>query len=428
MKIRSVIGALAFTMVVNGVAMAQSESILVSDKDTLSYKYTPIEAAVSQPSAQAEVASESVVSDTTTVKKRRNVFRRVIDYFAESSVDKSFEKKMDFTFILGPSYSNSTSLSIGAMAAGLYRIDKENRALPPSTVSVFAHVSITGLYRVGIDGICIFKDDRNRLLYNASFGSQPTYFWGLGYVAATTNQATSYLSNKYHVEAIYLHRLFKNAYAGAKAEFTYAYCGGAIKPMVLEYLNGRSTSSAMTGFSLLLEYDSRDFIPNAYKGVYFSLQGMIRPKGLGSNSHTSWAVKANVAYYQKLWKDAVLAMDLYGEFNSKDTPWWYYAQMGGRQRMRGYYEGRFSDLNAIMFQAELRQRVWRRIGITVWGGAGNAFAAFDRFHWDRTMPNYGIGARWEFKKRVNIRFDYGFGSKVQGKLMQGFLISINEAF
>ena len=103
MKIRSVIGALAFTMVVNGVAMAQSESILVSDKDTLSYKYTPIEAAVSQPSAQAEVASESIVSDTTTVKKRKNVFRRVIDYFAESSVDKSFEKKMDFTFILGPS-------------------------------------------------------------------------------------------------------------------------------------------------------------------------------------------------------------------------------------------------------------------------------------------------------------------------------------
>ena len=398
---------------------AQNDSILVSDKDTLSYRYTPI--------ASSVVSVEN--ADTLhTTKKRKGVFRTIIDYFAESSIDKSFEKKLDFTFILGPSYSNSTSLSLGGMAAGLYRIDKENRSLPPSTVSLFANVSITGLYKIGIEGITIFKDDRNRLLYTASFGSQPTDFWGLGYVAATTNRATSYLANRQYIDAIYLHRIFKNAYAGVKAEFTYAYCGKSPNELMRQYLAEQPFSCASTGLSLLFEYDSRDFIPNAYKGVYVSLAAMIRPRFLSSTDHTTWNVKANVAYYQKLWKDAVLALDLYGEFNGQNTPWWFYAQMGGRQRMRGYYEGRFSDLNAIMFQAELRQRVWRRIGLTAWCGAGNTFASFNRFHWDRTMPNYGIGARWEFKKRVNIRFDYGFGSKVQGKLIQGFLISINEAF
>ena len=96
--------------------------------------------------------------------------------------------------------------------------------------------------------------------------------------------------------------------------------------------------------------------------------------------------------------------------------------------MRGYYEGRFTDLNVVMAQVEIRQRIWRRIGMTVWGGAGNVFPSFESFDWGQTMPNYGLGFRWEFKNRVNVRFDFGMGRKVQGKMINGFLMSINEAF
>lgn len=76
-------------------------------------------------------------------------------------------------------------------------------------------------------------------------------------------------------------------------------------------------------------------------------------------------------------------------------------------------------------QIELRQRIWRRIGCVVWGGAGNIFSerTDDRFDWAHTLPNYGIGLRWELKKRVNVRVDYGFGRKTSG-----FLLNINEAF
>ena len=74
-------------------------------------------------------------------------------------------------------------------------------------------------------------------------------------------------------------------------------------------------------------------------------------------------------------------------------------------------------------QVELRQNIWRRIGCVVWGGAGNVFPSFEKFKWGYTLPNYGIGLRWEFKKRINIRVDYGFG-----KHTSGFLFNINEAF
>jgi outer membrane protein assembly factor BamA len=103
--------------------------------------------------------------------------------------------------------------------------------------------------------------------------------------------------------------------------------------------------------------------------------------------------------------------------------------MGGSSRMRGFYDGRFNDRNMITFQAELRQNIWRRIGATVWGGAGNVFESFDTFRWNQTLPNYGIGLRWEFKKRVNIRIDYGFGRKDNfGRMIHSFMFQINEAF
>ena len=91
--------------------------------------------------------------------------------------------------------------------------------------------------------------------------------------------------------------------------------------------------------------------------------------------------------------------------------------------MRGYYQGRYTDNDMITVQVELRQRIWRRIGCAVWGGAGNVFPSLGRFDWSQTLPNYGAGFRWELKKRVNVHLDYGFGKKTSG-----FLLNINEAF
>jgi hypothetical protein len=42
---------------------------------------------------------------------------------------------------------------------------------------------------------------------------------------------------------------------------------------------------------------------------------------------------------------------------------------------------------------------------------------------ERFLPSYGIGARWEMKRRVNIRFDFGFTRN-----KPGFCFNIGEAF
>ena len=117
-----------------------------------------------------------------------------------------------------------------------------------------------------------------------------------------------------------------------------------------------------------------------------------------------------------------LAGELKGMFNFGNPSWAMMAELGGSNSMRGYYEGRYRDKHSMSVQVELRQHVWRRNGITVWAGAGNVF--HDSRTFKKILPNFGIGYRWEFKKRVNVRLDLGFGKSGQN----GFIFNINEAF
>lgn len=441
MSSKRVIVAL-ITLLSISTATAQTDSIFVSGRDSIPYKYTPITTDSNKDTASTEATDKaSIEADTLNGKKpkKMNFFRRFYRYFAESATDKTFEKRFDVTFIGGPSYSESASLGLGLYAAGLYRIDRSNRKIAPSNVSLYFNITIIGRYTIGIEGNNIFKDDKHRLTYDIGFRSQPSYFWGLGYNAAMGNRPVEYRCDKQQIRLTYLYRIFKNAFIGAQINFDnlYSATGRNIPELMRGYLNERQgvgidnvrTDYLSTALSLSLEYDSRDFIPNPSRGIYISLSESIRPKGLGDVGKTMWSTKVIVDYYKKLWKGCVLALDLYGEFNSKGTPWVFYAKMGGSSRMRGFYDGRFNDRNMITFQAELRQNIWRRIGATVWGGAGNVFQSFDTFRWDQTMPNYGIGLRWEFKKRVNIRIDYGFGMKDNyGRMIHSFMFQINEAF
>ena len=100
------------------------------------------------------------------------------------------------------------------------------------------------------------------------------------------------------------------------------------------------------------------------------------------------------------------------------------ALLGSSNSMRGYIEGRYRDKHKVEAQVELRQHVWKRNGVVVWAGFGTVFNKFSALRFDRLLPNFGLGYRWEFKKDVNVRLDYGFGKSGQ----KGFMFNINEAF
>lgn len=176
------------------------------------------------------------------------------------------------------------------------------------------------------------------------------------------------------------------------------------------------------GAGLILSYDSRDFIPNPYKGTYAKIEYIYYPKFLGSSFQFN-KTELTFRHYQKVWEGGLLAFDLQGVLNNGDVSWNMMAPAGSAYQMRGYYRGQYRDENLVQSQIELRQRVYKRSGAVVWAGAGNIFPKFSAFDWDKTLPTFGVGYRWEFKNRVNVRLDYGIG-----KGQTAFYFNINEAF
>ena len=395
-------------------AMAQKDSILVTGRDTVAYRYTPIE-------------------NTSTKKQSGDGWRKFAKYVADSATDQSFERKVDMAFVPSIYYTPSTSAGLVVMATGMYRLDKKNRNIPASDFSVYATASLTGFYRVGIKGNNIFRNDNQRIVYNAEFYSMPTSFWGVGYDAAMTNGAIKYLASRCIVEGKFLQKITKGLYAGAGIDYNYHFgkFGGKYtsQEALMSRLGGEKINYNATGISLYVEYDTRDVISAPQRGVYIAVQGKVRPKGMSNIGQTVWSGRLVANYYQRLWRGAILAFDLRGELNSKGTPWIYNASIGGLTSMRGYYDGRFNDLCAVTLQAGLRQRIYKGFGAVAWGGAGNVFSTFGSFDWHETLPTDGVGLRYEVKRGLNIRFDYGFGGRDhRGKLIHGAVFSFNEAF
>ena len=91
--------------------------------------------------------------------------------------------------------------------------------------------------------------------------------------------------------------------------------------------------------------------------------------------------------------------------------------------MRGYYSGRYIDNDFASVQAELRQHLFSRLGVAVWGGVGNVFPSIGRFRSRDLLANGGIGLRIEMKHNVNGRIDFGIGRNTCG-----FVFAIGEAF
>ncbi len=363
--------------------------------------------------------AQSGNSSLDTIPPKVNFIQKVLNYFDDSN-ELNNNKKFDFGIIGGPHYSSTTKLGLGIAASGSYRTRRDS-ITRLSQVSLYGDATTAGYLLIGIKGNNYFPDNAFRIDYDFFLYTFPGDFWGIGYENGNDDSnKSSYDRLETSLRADWLARLHPDLYGGLSTGFSWVKGTRFSNPALLE---GEPHEVMNTSVGVTLVYDSRDFIPNAAQGIHLRINQQFFPRFLGNKmAFTRTAFNFNL--YHRAWKGAIIAYDLHGEFNYGDVPWNMLASLGGSSRMRGYYEGRYRDKNLLEAQVELRQHIWRRNGIAVWVGAGNVFPSFRRLDWGDTLPNYGIGYRWEFKNRINVRLDYGFGKNGQS----GFLFNINEAF
>lgn len=374
-----------------------------------------------RPMAAGQTADSLASTDeisADSIKPKRNIIQKIIDYFDDTNKphpDKSF----DISFIGGPYYSSDTKFGIGVVAAGQYRCKGVDSLLPKSSVSLYLKATTSMFFQLGVEGTNIFRGDR-RLHYDVNFSSVKSKFWGIGY---DNNVDDANESN------------YKYLASSAKADFTWRMATGLyLGPLVdFEYVNGRKfgkpwlwqgeddrTFNLGVGFTLV--YDTRDDLNSAYRGVYLRFNQQFNPRFL-LNRYAFSMSELTFSAYKQVWKGGVIAGDFHTRLTYGNTPWGLLSTFGGSDDMRGYYEGRYRDKCSITACVELRQHIWRRNGLVAWIGAGTVFDRFASLRWSKVLPNYGIGYRWEFKQRMNVRLDLGFG-----RHCKGFIFSINEAF
>ena len=191
----------------------------------------------------------------------------------------------------------------------------------------------------------------------------------------------------------------------------------------------------VSGLGPVITYDTRDVLLAAFRGNLLDVSATFNGTGLGSDYRfTRYQVDAR--HFQPVFSEkTILAMQFLGQFHTGDVP---FRELGGlganlggtlynnANLLRGIYEQRFRDRQMIMFQAELRQKLFWRIDGAVFGGVGNVSNYIDKFSLGDTKYAGGAGIRFNFlqRDRVNLRLDYagGTGSK------PGILFAIGEAF
>ena len=358
--------------------------------------------------------------DTMALRAGKSWVNRILDYFNDSNKNKK-HKRFDFSVIGGPHYASDTKFGLGLVAAGLYRTDPNDSILPPSNVSLYGDVSSVGFYMLGVRGNHIAPKGRYRIDYHLYFYSFPADFWGIGYEMGDNDANKSDMKRwQAQAEVSFLFRVADNFYIGPMASYDYVIGKHIERP---ELLQGMDQHTWNVGAGVSLVYDNRDNLTNPHRGIYLNINQMFRPRFMGNDyafSTTAFRFDA----YQRLGKGTVLAEDIGANLNFGNPSWGMMAELGGTHSMRGYYEGRYRDKHSLDATVELRQHVWKRNGIVVWVGAGTIFPKFSALRSKQILPNAGVGYRWEFKKNVKVRLDYGFGKSGRS----GFLFNINEAF
>lgn len=356
-------------------------------------------------------------SDSLDVKGLKKYWQSLF----HGNVDRTFEKKLDMSYVVAPCYTREGGFGIGGAATALYRLDRKDSIMQPSDISLSGSASINGIYAITAKGNNHFKGNKSRLSYRLQFLHKTLDFWGISYDACAVNPMSEYTKRQVKWESDYVYKLTKKLHVGAALNINYTDLSEMAD---ISYLAGQKGSYFFMGMGISVQYDTRDFILNPKRGIYFMAREIFYPDFMSSYHKTIFNTTVVFDTYQKLWQGGVLATDLYGQFYSGQTPWALREELGsGTGRMRGYYAGRYMDCNQIVAQLELRQHIYSRIGCVAWVGGGTVFPSFRKLEFKNILPNYGLGLRIEFKHNVNVRIDYGFG-----KDTAGFVFQFAEAF
>ena len=313
------------------------------------------------------------------------------------------------------SYSSETDWLFGLTKINAFRIGAKNQhdtTFQPSHVTALAYLTLAKQYKVALTADLMFGKDKYNSFTELLFMDFPNFYFGVGDDTELSDQCLVETEN-FSITQMFSYKLTKRWHIGLKYHYNNYYkvdilssdehCTDDIPDLSVN-------EGTQSGIGITINRETRDNRFNARRGSYLFFEYMDYGKWIGSEFNYQSIVLEYRKYYTPL-KWLTLAGQIYTETKIGDNiPVQSLSLMGGDNRMRGIYIGRFRDKSMIEGQIEARFPIFWIFSGVVFTGLGEVAPSYKAYTWEGMKWTYGAGLRMNVNKatRTNIRFDIGF--------------------
>lgn len=184
-----------------------------------------------------------------------------------------------------------------------------------------------------------------------------------------------------------------------------------------------STRGTATGLGTFFRWDTRNNFFYTSDGLYIRGAWMFFGSALGGDFRFSRASFDIRRFIPIGWRH-IIALRGYTQAVEGNAPFQLMPNVGGRDLMRGYREGRYRDNVMAVLQAEYRVYIWGPIGAALFASAGDLQRRYSALGSEKIIFAGGPGLRLLINEEgLNFRVDYGIGRDGGA-----FYFTLGEAF
>ena len=361
-----------------------------------------------------------------------------VDSIAPDTLSKfaQFNKKAEALFKVMPfpmvSYSTETGTVFGLAKYNLIDLVKGDTISSASSFSELVSISTEGQFKIVLGSSLYLNKNKIILQGGVQYVEYPEYILGVGNDVKRENAER--IKTKrivFNNKMLFAANKSKTLYAGIIQEYKNYTTVESIaeeldrQPFLDSTQYPGYNGGVTSGFGVSAQFDTRDHKYNPRTGMFVSSSFMAFGKYVGTNYKYN-LLELDVRKYFNPWLKHVIALQFYTQQNVGEVPFYSLGQIGGTNRMRGYYLGAIRDKVIADSQIEYRMPIWSIFGVTAFASAGRVGETYSEMTMDGIWYAGGFGLRImvDSANRANLRIDFGYGMEDAKAIVIGF----TEAF
>ncbi len=367
-------------------------------------------------------------------EKENPEYDSLLQIIINNNNKKLFKKFNQIRIFPVISYSQETNLLFGVSGVKTFIPTAKDSLSRISNLSFLALYSLQNQKFLVFDGTEFLNRERIIMQNQFAYATVFSNFWGLGQTSLFQNIESYTLQQIYFTNSIKFktHRKF---YIGLRTdfqhEFDYVYKDSGLFAKDFSFIKKPQT---ILGVGPLFSIDSRNdaYYPN--KGWLVQLYGLYFTPLFNSNTEFT-QINIDVRNFLQIKPNNIFAFQLYGNFNIGSlVNVRYHSRIGGSNLARGYYDGRFIDLNTLVFQTEFRTQLklfkiykqWLKSAFFI--SVGDVFKNPSELQLFYLKTAFGFGFRIPIlpNQKLHLRLDFGFNN--WDKIIAPPILNFSEAF